>query len=135
MKQSMTVDSFKNDMRSYRAYQKRIAAMEEEMEELYRLLAGVRSPSLEMSVHGQPDKDKEYRRRERIEECRRESAYLRESITRVDRMLARMDDEMRWACTEKFIKGRTFRSVSMEMHLSVNALNMRIIREIERVLR
>lgn len=135
MRQSMQVSAFKNDLRSRNAYVERISQLGELIEEDYRLLSGVKSPSLEQTAHGVRNIDLEYERRERISRRMEERNALLESVRRIDRILNEMDPFVKRACIEKYVKGRTFVSVSNDLALSPNAINMRINHEIERVLR
>lgn len=133
--QDKDVMTFKFDLRAYPGKKAMVKYYEEQIEQCYDILGGVRGvdPSRE-PLHALPDKDMEYAVRDRIEELEDEIEPLNVHIEYVERILARMEPTLRWAVIEVYCKRNTIASVARKLFLSHNGLARRIDKGIKKAL-
>lgn len=136
MKQKDCVRAFKNELRNYEIYRKEILKLDEQIEELYYHLGGVRGidPSKE-PLHTVPDKDLEYRLRDRISILEARKQVREEKIKQTDEVLGRIETTLRMALISVYAKGKTVDSIAIQMEISQTALIKRFNKAIERALR
>ena len=132
MKQPEEVREFKKELSSYPFLQKKLEGARDLCRYCYDLLpGGVRSPSLTEHGHTQMSKETEYRIREEIEKHEaRIQSYL-QRIREIDEVLALMDEDMREACIDIYMKGRTVKRVCRKHHLSEYGLKYRVNKAIQ----
>lgn len=135
MKQPEDVRAFKTDLASYNVKKKQIARLEEQIEECYDQLGGVRAidPSKE-PIHAMPNKDVEYAIRDKIERLRAKRERLCGQIEYLDEILERMEPTLKTAVIEIYSNQRKIRALASTMYLSETGLRKRINKEIEKAL-
>lgn len=133
--QKESVRSFKNDLRSYRYKLGRIVFLDTSIEAIYDRLGGVRGidPSKE-PMHSQPDKEMEYRLRDRIERLEAEKTLLAKEISYIDSILMKMKEDIREAVKTVYVERKPIIVVCQSVYLSPTGLKKRMDRAIERAL-
>ena len=135
MRQSEEVRAFKTDLASYNVKKREIARLEEQIENCYEQLGGVRGidPSKE-PTHAMPNKDVEYAIRDKIERIRTKKDRLCDQINYLDEILDKIETALKTAVIEVYANGRKIRSLAAEMYLSETGLRKRMNKAIEKAL-
>jgi DNA-directed RNA polymerase specialized sigma24 family protein len=135
MKQPEKVRVFKNELRNYNYYLQEIATLDESIEEIYYKLGGVRGidPSKE-PLHSPPDKDLEYKLRDRIEILEAKKRLPEAKIREIDRILDRMETSLRRAVMAVYCEGKTIRYVAYQNNMSSSGMDLRITNAIKKAL-
>ena len=136
MKQSKRVKAFKNRLMNYEFNLSRVEALQTLIDICYSHLPGAMhglDPS-RIPVSSVPNKELEYRIRNEIDHHEANLRHTEDEIREVDEILNRMETTLKHAVIYVYAKGKTMESIAATMHLSTNALQYRINKELERVL-
>lgn len=133
--QSNRVKAFKNELRNYNYILFEISSLEENIEELYDRLGGVRGidPSKE-PLHTVPDKDLEYKLRDIISKLDAKLSLRRAEKERVEEIMGRVEKTLSDAIFRIYVLHARTDVVAGEMFISSNGLHHRINRALERAL-
>jgi len=133
--QPKEVKAFKNRLRYYSYLAQEIKSLEEEIEELYERLGGVRGvdPSKE-PLHTVPNKELEYKIRDIISKLDRDLSRKKGEKEEIDRILGKMETSLRTAVISVYVDGKTIASVASKMYLSHTGLMKRMNMEIKKAL-
>lgn len=136
MRQKDSVRAFKNELRNYEIYRKEVEKFENEIEELYDRLGGVRGidPSKE-PLHAMPNKDLEYQLRDRISNLEAKINVRKAKLNQTDEILSRMETTLKQALFEVYAKGKTVDALAIRLEVSPSGLVKRFNKAIERALR
>ena len=134
MNQDESVKAFKNELRNYQYYQKRVKDIDEQIELCFYNLGGARGvdPSRE-PIHAPTNKDVEYIIRDKIERLERSKSLLIDKINYIDSVVDKISDKD--MVLEVLVAGKTLESVCGKYYLSKNGLAKIINRKIERALK
>jgi DNA-directed RNA polymerase specialized sigma24 family protein len=127
--------AFKNRLRNYNYILWEIETLEENIEELYDRLGGVRGvdPSKE-PLHTVPDKDLEYKIRDIISKLDAKLSRKRGEKEEIDRILAIIETDDREAIISVYVKGNHCDKVAREHNMSPSGLKSRMDRQIKKAL-
>ena len=133
--QPKEVKAFKNRLRYYSYLTQEINSLEEEIEELYERLGGVRGidPSKE-PVHAMPNKDVEYQLRDSISRLDATLSYKRAEKDEIDRILVKMEPSAYEAVKAVYIEGKLCENVALVHHMSPSGLKDRMNKAIKKAL-
>lgn len=133
--QPKEVKAFKNRLRYYSYLTQEINSLEEEIEELYERLGGVRGidPSKE-PVHAMPNKDVEYQLRDSISRLDATLSYKRAEKDEIDRILVKMEPSAYEAIKAVYIEGKLCENVALVQHMSPSGLKDRMNKAIKKAL-
>lgn len=136
MRQKDSVRAFKNELRNYEIYRREVEKFENEIEELYDRLGGVRGidPSKE-PLHAMPNKDLEYQLRDRISVLEAKINVRKAKLNQTDEILSRMETTLKQALFEVYAKGKTVDALAIRLEVSPSGLVKRFNKAIERALR
>lgn len=130
--QSEEIKAFKNQLRRYNYLCSRLESLRNSIEYLYDRLGGVRGidPSRE-PVHGQPNKELEYKLRDDIEHLEAKLSLVVAEKVEIDSILGRIEEPLRNAIFEVYALGYRTDVVASKMFLSHNGLHKRINKAIK----
>ena len=133
--QSKRVRAFKNELRNYSFLLQEISRLENEIEELYDRLGGVRGvdPSKE-PLHSAPNKEFEYKLRDVISKLDAKLSLRRAEKERVESVMAEVEKTLSDAIFQIYVLGEKTETVAQKMFLSPNGLHNRINKALERAL-
>lgn len=133
--QPKEVKAFKNRLRYYSYLTQEINSLEEEIEELYERLGGVRGidPSKE-PVHAMPNKEVEYQLRDAISRLDATLSYKRAEKDEIDRILVKMEPSAYEAVKAVYIEGKLCENVALVQHMSPSGLKDRMNKAIKKAL-
>ena len=133
--QPKEVKAFKNRLRYYSYLTQEIKSLEDEIEELYERLGGVRGidPSKE-PLHTVPNKELEYKIRDIISKLDRDLSRKKGEKEEIDRILEKMETSLRTAVISVYVDGKTIAGVASKMYLSHTGLMKRMNMEIKKAL-
>lgn len=133
--QPKEVKAFKNRLRYYSYLTQEINSLEEEIEELYERLGGVRGidPSKE-PVHAMPNKEVEYQLRDDISRLDATLSYKRAEKDEIDRILVKMEPSAYEAIKAVYIEGKLCENVALVNHMSPSGLKDRMNKAIKKAL-
>lgn len=133
--QPKEVKAFKNRLRYYSYLTQEIKSLEEEIEELYERLGGVRGidPSKE-PVHAMPNKEVEYQLRDAISRLDATLSYKRAEKDEIDRILVKMEPSAYEAIKSVYIEGKLCENVALVQHMSPSGLKDRMNKAIKKAL-
>lgn len=135
MKQRPELKAFKNLLNDYNYYKKVTKELKEEIEECYYRLSGLHSADASrMPVHSPPNKESEYRLRNRIEYLSQKQARAQSKVEEVDEILDRIKTPEKKAIIDVYVYGRTGVDVAREFNLSPTALFYRMNRVLKKAL-
>ena len=135
MAQSEKVRAFKNELRNYNYYIRRLIFLDEKIENCYEMLGGVRGIDFTKEpIHSPPNKELEYKIRDDIERYRRLKERTEDKVKYCDEILARMETDVRWAVTSVYVDGKQIRNIALKMYLAHSTLQKRINKAIEEAL-
>lgn len=121
------VKAFKNELGNYRYYQSEIKSYEAEIEECYYLLGGVRGVDpFKEPIHSPPNKDLEWRTRERITAYEKKISLVRAKKEGIEQILNQIEMPLRKAVIDIYADKKTFRSIAPRHYLSETGLKKRI---------
>ena len=133
--QKESVKAFKNELRNYNYYLSRVVTLQNSIEWCFEQLGGVRGvdPSRE-PLHIQPNKEREWYLRDRIEALEAQKLIAERKVKEIDEILAKMETSLKTAIIAVYVNGYRSDRVAKDMFVSANGLLYRINKEIERVL-
>lgn len=133
--QSKDVKAFKNRLRYYSFLEDEIKSLEENIEELYDRLGGVRGvdPSKE-PIHAMPNKEVEWMMREHISKLDANLSHKRREKDEIDQILFRMETSAREAVIQVYVKGNLCEKVARDQNMSPSGLKSKMNREIKKAL-
>lgn len=135
MAQSEKVRAFKNELRNYSYYIRRLIFLDEKIESCYEILGGVRGIDFTKEpIHSPPNKELEYKIRDDIERYRRLKERTEDKVKYCDEILAKMETDIRWAITSVYVDGKQIRNIALKMYLAHSTLQKRINKAIEEAL-
>lgn len=136
MRQSEDVKAFKNELRNYLFYKRKITETLEAIDYHYHLLGGIKGvdPS-HTPVHSPKNLDFEYDVRDKIESLNACLKRYEGKKKYLDSILCQMDEDICKATKSVYVDNRTFTSVCTEHFLSTTGLQKRINKEIAKALK
>ena len=133
--QKREVEAFKYELRNYVWYKKGVIVLNDCIELEYDRLGGVRGvdPSRE-PVHALPDKDLEYKIRDKISKLEAEKDRLEKDLNHMDEILNRMGNDDRWGVFKVYAERKRLEDICKVFHYSPSGYSSRLDRAIEEAL-
>lgn len=133
----MTYRSFVANLSNMKNYRQDKERLESELDELLYIMTGVKGVSFDsVMVHGNPSVSEE-RRLELIEKYNakeKELKFIKNAISQIEAILARMPEELTEMLILKFVDGNTYRKVGMVYGYSDHGIWVKLKRETEKYL-
>lgn len=132
------VRAFKNELKNYRYYQKKLKAVKEEIDTIYYNLSGLASKPFGASAGSTNQEIKEERRLEAfntIEMLEDKASTYTQAIQRIESTLNACDSDIRDAIIKIYCDGHTYSSMAVHTYYSPRGLEKRIDKEIKKALK
>ena len=133
---AMDYKTFKNELSNYRAYQKSLIQINDEIELIvYEMtgVKGIRYDKQPMSFNPYLTAETRERLSHRLDEWECKLDHTLMKINDIERDLAKLPDDIRELCIMIFADGMTFIEVGNKVGYSDNALWHRIRKEVEKI--
>lgn len=119
----------KTRLSQYRSYKTQIVEQKQKVDEYYRLMAGIHSPSLE-GIHISGNASSSEQRRldisEKIERCERSISNLEQQIEELDIYIDQLPKDERMIAIEYYKKGKPFYLIGKKMYLDKTSVIRRL---------
>lgn len=132
------VRAFKNELRNYRYYQKRLKAINEEIDNIYYNLSGIASKPFGASAGSTNQQAKEENRLnalDKIEKLKDKANIYTKQLQSLERTLNACSEEIRDAIIKIYCDGHTYSSMAIHTYYSPRGLEKRIDKEIKLALK